>query len=161
DRRVAIKVLRGGSKVAEDRAEQFLQEARRLAQLSHPGIVAVHDVGVDSGMIYLGSDFLDRPDLGPWLEKKRPAWPGAAGIAAAVADALVHAHARLIVHRDIKPANIILTPDRGPVLVDFGLGLDEQRAGGSEIGVVSGTPTYMAPEQVAGTAHRIDGRTDI
>ena len=91
----------------------------------------------------------------------RPAWPEAARIAAAVADALAHAHARLIVHRDVKPANIILTPDRGPVLVDFGLGLDEARAGGSELGVVSGTPAYMAPEQVAGAAHRIDGRTDI
>ncbi len=78
-----------------------------------------------------------------------------------MADALAHAHARLIVHRDIKPANIILTPDRGPVLVDFGLGLDEASAGGSELGVVSGTPAYMAPEQVAGAAHRIDGRTDI
>ena len=78
-----------------------------------------------------------------------------------MADALAHAHARLIVHRDVKPANIILTPDRGPVLVDFGLGLDEAEAGGSELGVISGTPAYMAPEQVAGTAHRIDGRTDI
>ncbi len=78
-----------------------------------------------------------------------------------MADALAHAHARLIVHRDVKPANIILTPERGPVLVDFGLGLDEAGAGGSELGVVSGTPAYMAPEQVAGTAHRIDGRTDI
>jgi serine/threonine protein kinase len=78
-----------------------------------------------------------------------------------VADALAHAHARSIVHRDVKPANIIVTPDRGPVLVDFGLGLDESRAGGSELGVISGTPAYMAPEQVAGAAHRIDGRTDI
>jgi class 3 adenylate cyclase/tetratricopeptide (TPR) repeat protein len=81
-------------------------------------------------------------------------------MAAAVADALGHAHARLIVHRDIKPANIILTQDRGPIFVGFGLGLDEARAGGSELGVISGTPSYMAPEQVAGAAHRIDGRTD-
>ena len=78
-----------------------------------------------------------------------------------MADALAHAHARLIVHRDVKPANIIITPDRGPVLVDFGLGLDDAGAGGPELGVISGTPAYMAPEQVAGAAHRIDGRTDI
>jgi serine/threonine protein kinase len=163
DRPVAIKVLRGGSEVRPHQAEEFLQEARRLAQLSHPGIVAVHDVGLDGGQIYIVSDFLDGPHLGRWLEDQRPApaWPEAARIAAAVADALAHAHARLIVHRDIKPANIILTPDRGPVLVDFGLGLDEARAGGQELGVISGTPAYMAPEQVAGAAHRIDGRTDI
>ena len=142
-------------------AERFLQEARRLAQLSHPGIVTVHDVGVDGGQVYIVSDFLEGPDLGRWLEGHRPSWPESARIAAAVADALAHAHARLIVHRDIKPANIIITPDRGPVLVDFGLGLDEAGADGSELGIISGTPAYMAPEQVAGAAHRIDGRTDI
>ena len=161
DRPVAIKVLRGGPEVSQAEAERFLQEARRLAQLSHPGIVAVHDVGLDEGQVYIVSDFLEGPDLGRWLEDNRPSWPEAARIAAAVADALAHAHARLIVHRDVKPANIILTPDRGPVLVDFGLGLDEAGAGGAELGVISGTPAYMAPEQVAGAAHRIDGRTDI
>ena len=161
DRPVAIKVLRGGPGVPQAEAERFLQEARRLAQLSHPGIVAVHDVGLDGGQVYLVSDFLDGPDLGRWLRDHHPTWPEAARMVAAVADALAHAHARLIVHRDVKPANIILTPDRGPVLVDFGLGLDDARAGGAEIGVISGTPAYMAPEQVAGTAHRIDGRTDI
>jgi serine/threonine protein kinase/predicted ATPase len=161
DRSVAIKVHRGGPEVPQHEAERLLHEARRLAQLSHPGIVAVHDVGWDGGQVYIVSDFLEGPDLGAWLRENRPGWPEAAGIAAAVADALAHAHARLIVHRDVKPANIIVTPDRGPVLVDFGLGLDEARAGGSELGVVSGTPAYMAPEQVAGAAHRIDGRTDV
>jgi serine/threonine protein kinase len=161
DRSVTIKVLHGGADVPHAEAERFLQEAGRLARLSHPGIVTVYDVGLERGQIYVVSDFLDGPDLGQWLRENRPAWPEAARIAAAVADALAHAHARLIVHRDVKPANIIVTPDRGPVLVDFGLGLDEAGAGGSELGVISGTPAYMAPEQVVGAAHRIDGRTDI
>ncbi len=161
DRPVAIKVLRGGPEGPQAEAERFLQEARRLARLSHPGIVTVHDIGLDGGQVYIVSDFLDGPDLSRWLGDHRPPWPEAARIAAALADALAHAHARLILHRDIKPANIILTPDRGPILVDFGLGLDEAGAGGSELGVISGTPAYMAPEQVAGAAHRIDGRTDI
>ena len=111
--------------------------------------------------MYIVSDYLDGPDLGQWLKDNRPAWPEAARIVAAVADALAHAHARLIVHRDVKPANIILTADRAPVLVDFGLALDEDQAGGGEKGIVSGTPWYMSPEQAAGTAHRIDGRTDV
>jgi serine/threonine protein kinase/predicted ATPase len=160
-RPVAVKILRGGSNLSQAAVERFLQEARRLAQLSHPGIVAVHDVGLEGGQAYIVSDFLDGPELGRWLERNRPSWSEAARIAAAVADALAHAHARLIVHRDVKPANIIMTPDRGPVLVDFGLGLDEAGADGSQVGHISGTPAYMAPEQVEGEAHRIDGRTDI
>jgi serine/threonine protein kinase len=123
--------------------------------------VAVHDVGVQEGRVYLVSDYLDGPDLGRWLRDYRPTWAEAARIAAAVADALAHVHAQLVVHRDVKPANILLTADRAPVLVDFGLALDETQAGGSEKGIVSGTPWYMSPEQAAGTAHRIDGRTDI
>src|SRR5262249_15609359 len=65
------------------------------------------------------------------------------------------------IHRDIKPANILLTAEGAPVLVDFGLALDEVKVGGGEKGIVSGTPWYMSPEQAAGTAHRIDGRTDV
>ena len=150
DRPVAIKVLHAGSATSQAEGERFLQEARRLAQLRHPGIVAVHDVGVQEGQLYIVSDYLDGPDLGQWLRDNRPAWPEAARIAAAVADALAHAHARLIVHRDVKPANIILTADRAPVLVDFGLALDEVRAGGDEKGIISGTPWYMSPEQADG-----------
>src|SRR5262249_14359706 len=78
DRPVAIKVLRGGPGVPQAEVERFLQEARRLAQLSHPGIVAIHDVGLEGGQVYLVSDFLDGPDLGRWLEENRPAWPEAA-----------------------------------------------------------------------------------
>jgi class 3 adenylate cyclase/predicted ATPase len=161
DRPVAIKVLPTGPGLPQSGAERSMQEARRLARLRHPGIVTVHDVGMQEGRVYIVSDYLDGPDLDRWLEDNRPAWPEAVRIVAAVADALAHAHARLVVHRDVKPANILLTADREPVLVDFGLGLDEAQAGGREKGVISGTPWYMSPEQVAGTAHRIDGRTDI
>jgi class 3 adenylate cyclase len=161
DRPVAIKVQRGDRDVPSAEVEQFLQEARRLARLRHPGIVAVHDAGAHEGQVYLVSDFLDGPSLEGWLKANRPSCAAAARLAAAVADALAHAHARRIVHRDVKPANLLLTADGAPVLVDFGLALDETRAGGPEFGVVSGTPAYMSPEQVAGAAHRIDGRTDI
>jgi class 3 adenylate cyclase/predicted ATPase len=161
DRPVAIKVLHGGPDLPAVEVERFLQEARRLARLRHPGIVTVHDVDVHQGQVYLVSDFLDGPSLAEWLKNNRPAWPEAARLAAAVADALAHAHERLVVHRDVKPANILLTAGRTPVLVDFGLALDEAQAGGREKGTISGTPWYMSPEQAAGTAHRIDGRTDV
>jgi len=161
DRPVAVKVLRGGPDVPAAETARFLEEARRLARLRHPGVVAVHDIGLHEGQVFIVSDYLDGPDLAKWLQKNSPAWAEAARLAADVAEALAHAHARLIVHRDVKPANIILTSGDAPVLVDFGLGLDESGAGGAELGVVSGTPAYMAPEQVAGAAHRIDGRTDV
>src|ERR1700732_4436294 len=70
DRPVAIKVLRAGSATSQAESERFLQEARRLAQLRHPGIVAVHDVGVQEGQLYVVSDYLDGPDLGQWLRDK-------------------------------------------------------------------------------------------
>jgi serine/threonine protein kinase len=147
NRPVAIKVLRGGTGQPQTGGEQALGEARRLAQLRHPGIVAVHDVGIHEGQVYIVSDYLDGPDLSHWLRDHRPTWPEAARIAAAVADALAHAHARLVVHRDVKPANILLTAEGAPVLVNFGLALDEAQAGGGEKGVISGTPWYMSPEQ--------------
>jgi class 3 adenylate cyclase/tetratricopeptide (TPR) repeat protein len=161
DRPVAIKVLRAPPGRPQADSDRPLQEARRLARLRHPGIVTVHDVGTHEGQVYVVSAFLDGPDLSAWLKANRPAWSEAARIAAAVADALAHVHAHLLVHRDVKPANIILTADRTPVLVDFGLALDDAQAGGRERGNVSGTPWYMSPEQVAGAAHRIDGRTDV
>src|SRR5262249_34312350 len=74
DRPVALKVLRGGPGLPHTDAERFLQEARRLAKLRHPGIVTVHDVGVHEGQVFVVSDFLDGPDLGKWLKSNRPAW---------------------------------------------------------------------------------------
>src|SRR5262249_29211092 len=70
-------------------------------------------------------------------------------------------HSRFIVHRDVKPGNILLSGDGVPVLVDFGLAIGETQAGGAAKGAVVGTLSYMSPEQAAGAAHRIDGRTDI
>lgn len=161
DRLVAIKLIRTKRR-EEQTDDDALSEARRLAQLRHPGIVAVHDVGMYEGQCFIVSEFIDGPDLSQRLQIQRPDWKEAVSLAASVADALAYAHARRIIHRDIKPANIIVTCDDAPVLVDFGLALDENRSGGSTmLGVVAGTPWYMSPEQAAGNAHQMDGRTDI
>ena len=162
ERAVAIKVFRGGAtEGAAVEAERLLREARRLAKLRHPGIVAVHDVGTQDGQIFVVSEYLAGQDLAHWLKRTKPSWQHAVRLVIAVADALAYAHSQFMVHRDVKPANIILTSAGDPVLVDFGLALDDASAGGGELGIVSGTPAYMAPEQVTGVAHRIDGRTDI
>jgi serine/threonine protein kinase len=161
DRAVTIKVMRGESAGTSGAEEQLLGEARKLAQLRHPGIVTVHDVGVHEGTVYIVSDYLEGVDLRRWLRENRPSWLEAARIVAAIADALAHAHARLIVHRDVKPDNIMLTAGGIPALVDFVLALADDQAGGDEKGMVSGTPFYMSPEQALGAAHRIDGRTDV
>ncbi len=158
NRPVAIKVLRPRASGA---AEKFLQEARQLAQLSHPGIVTVYDAGVQDGRPYIVSDYLSGVSLHEWLAHHRPTWQESARIVAAVADALAYAHARRTVHRDVKPDNIILKDGTTPVLVDFGLAISDATSPEAEVGHVSGTPLYMAPEQAAGKGHRIDGRTDV
>jgi predicted ATPase/class 3 adenylate cyclase len=161
-RPVAVKVLNAGARATDADAERFHAEARRLAQLRHPGIVTVHDVGVQDGLIYVVSDYLEGPNLHQWVRSARPDWRETVRVVAEIADALAYAHARATIHRDVKPENVIMADGRSPVLIDFGLGLDETVSGsGSEFGLISGTYQYMAPEQASGLAHRIDGRTDI
>jgi sigma-B regulation protein RsbU (phosphoserine phosphatase) len=164
DRQVAIKVpLLQASKELE---ELFPQEARKLAQLKHPSIVTVHDVGVHEGLCFIVSEYLDGRNLNDWLQDRTISWPEAATIAATLADALAAAHARGIIHRDVKPTNVIMTERADgfvPVLVDFGLALSESAPADllAEPGLITGTPNYMSPEQARGDGNRIDGRTDI
>jgi hypothetical protein len=156
NRRVAIKV----SQSHAASPEQLLREARSLAQLRHPGIVSVYDVAVVGPFCFVVSELLAGPNLADWLTTRLPPPGDAVRIAAQVADALAHAHARSIIHRDVKPSNIVFADEGRPVLVDFGLALSDLDAGTGR-GVVSGTPAYMSPEQVEGRAHRPDGRTDV
>ena len=160
NREVAIKVPHFGKSVRDVETE-FLQEARQLAQLKHPGIVTVYDVGIDNGHCYIVSDFLSGQTLSEWLREQKPTWQEAVRISAALADALAHAHAQRTVHRDLKPGNVILRDGHDPVLVDFGLAVSDAPSESQQPGNVSGTPAYMSPEQARGEGHRIDGRTDI
>jgi TOMM system kinase/cyclase fusion protein len=161
DRAVAIKVHRADRELSGDSLNEFQQEARRLAKLKHPGIVAVYDFGSQDDHVYIVSDYVQGTTLRERIKHQSFTWRESVRIVAALADALAHAHAQRTVHRDIKPANIILTPEQKPVLVDFGLGIDESEMHGGQLGMVAGTPAYMSPEQTTGKGHRIDGRTDI
>lgn len=168
DRRVAIKVplprLAGESRRTVEKL--FLVEARQLAQLTHPGIVTVYDVGVDDGTCYIVSNYLDGQNLNQWLQARTPSWQQSAAMIASICDALAAAHSRSTIHRDVKPDNIIVMEHAEgwvPVLVDFGLALSESSTDtpGAQRGMVSGTPNFMSPEQARGEGHRVDGRTDI
>ena len=123
--------------------------------------MTVHDVGYESGQVYIVSDYLEGPDLARWLEGHHPSWPESARLAAAVADALVHAHARLIVHRDIKPANIIITAGSRPRPRRLRACASTRSGSGRLRSGIIGTPAYMVPSRSLARRHRIDGRTDI
>jgi serine/threonine-protein kinase len=110
-RAVAIKLPRGGVIDGRAQEERFLREARALARLRHPGIVAVHDTGRDHGTVYIVSELVHGPSLAQWLEQRRLGIRQAAELAAQVADALEYAHRHGVVHRDLKPSNILLEWD--------------------------------------------------
>jgi serine/threonine protein kinase/predicted ATPase len=161
DRQVAIKVPNLERQDVQKTADLFLQEARRIARLRHPGIVTIFDVGVQNEQIYLITDYIDGVSLSAWLRTQQPAWRESTRIVAAAADALACAHEQRVVHRDIKPSNILLTRELAPVLIDFGLGLSDDETAARQRHKIIGTPIYMSPEQARGEGHRIDGRTDI
>ena len=121
DRVVAIKVPRSGNLAGPQEMDRFLREARSVAQLRHPAIVAVHEVGQVDGVPYLVSDFVEGVTLTDLLSARRPSPREAAELIAEVADALHYAHQQGVIHRDVKPSNTMLDPDGQPHLMDFGL----------------------------------------
>jgi WD40 repeat protein/tRNA A-37 threonylcarbamoyl transferase component Bud32 len=162
DRVVAIKVPRTGNLAGPQELDRFLREARSVAQLRHPSIVSVHEVGQQDGVPYLVSDFVRGVTLADVLSARRPGFREAAELVAAVADALQYAHERGVVHRDVKPSNIMIGEDGTPFVMDFGLA--KREAGEITMtveGQVLGTPAYMPPEQARGEGHAVDGRSDV
>jgi serine/threonine protein kinase len=117
DRIVAIKIPRKENLTEAD-AEKFLREARAAAQVRHPNIVSVHEVGREDGHIYIASDFIDGPTLADWIDAHPLSVRESVELCATVADALHHAHQAGIVHRDLKPQNILVRS--GELLVASG-----------------------------------------
>ena len=161
DRTVAIKVPRA-SHLAEDDLQRFQREARSVAQLRHPSIVSVYEIGQWDKTPFLVSEFVQGATLADRLSVRRPAPREAAELVATVADALHYAHEMGVVHRDVKPANIMLDEQGTPRLMDFGLA--RRDAGDVTMtmdGQVLGTPAYMSPEQARGESRKVDGRSDV
>lgn len=160
NRRVAVKVPHARLISKPEDAKSYLAEARTVANLDHPGIVPVHDVGsTDDYPCYFVSKYIEGTDLATKLKKTRLRYREAAKLVATVAEALHYAHKQGLVHRDVKPGNILIDGSGRPHLADFGLALSEENFGkGPEY---AGTPSYMSPEQARGEGHRVDGRSDI
>jgi serine/threonine protein kinase len=159
-RPVAVKVPHRRLVSRAEDAEAYLTEARTVANLDHPNIVPVHDVGsTEQFPCFVVSKYIDGTDLATRLKQSRLSLHEAVELVARVAEASHHAHQQGLVHRDIKPGNILLDRSGKPFVGDFGLALREQDVGTGPHYV--GTPAYMSPEQARGEGHRVDGRSDI
>jgi hypothetical protein len=164
DRLVAVKVLPRESGQDSAFAERFSREARALARLSHPNIVAIHDVGKAGDFYYLVMEYVDGINLRPWLRDGQLQPEQALRIVPQICDALQYAHDEGVVHRDIKPENILLDRKGRVKIADFGLakllGRDTGNFTLTGSQQVMGTPYYMAPEQVERPLE-VDHRADI
>src|SRR5260370_23613748 len=159
-RPVAIKVPHRNLVDRLEDAEAYLTEARTVANLDHPHIVPVFDVGsTEQFPFFVVSKYIDGADLATRLKQSRLSIHETVELVATVAEALHHAPKQGLVHRDIKPGNILLDTSGKPFVADFGLALREQDVGKGPR--YAGTPAYMSPEQARGEGHRVDGRSDI
>jgi hypothetical protein len=169
-RDVALKILPESFARDVDRLRRFEQEARAVAALNHPNILAIHDIGEQGGSPFLVSELLEGESLRAALDRGPLPQRKTLEYGVQIAHGLAAAHDKGIVHRDLKPENIFVTKDGRIKILDFGLAKLAQPAGvepdevtltspHTAVGVVMGTASYMAPEQVRGEG--ADARTDI
>ena len=121
DRDVAVKVLPEEAAKTRDRLDRFEREAKAVAKLDHPNILAIHDFGTEEGVTYAVTEVLDGQNLRQCVPASGMPWRKVAEIGAAIADGIAAAHGKGIVHRDLKPENVFVTSDGRIKVLDFGL----------------------------------------
>ncbi len=162
NRQVAVKVPRWDRQLNENSLRRFLHEGRMLAQVNHPSVVSVYDVGTtEDDVPFVVMEYVKGRALSQIIKKEKLELEQALEFLHKAALALQVAHKHSIVHRDFKPANVIIDEQREIHLVDFGLALHDELTYGELGDRPEGTPAYMAPEQIRGENHRIDGQTDV
>jgi len=160
DRSVAVKVMHREMSEQEDQLQRFRQEARAVAKLSHPNVVAVIDAGEDGGHPYIVFEYVEGETLKQRINRVGALDPQEAlAYAIEIARGLTVAHNRNMVHRDIKPQNVLIDAEGRAKLTDFGISRQLEQDGMTATGRVLGTTDYVAPEQAMG--HPVDQRSDV
>ena len=165
DRPVALKLLLEAGDTDPAMLERFRREAQATAQIRHPAMVQIHDLGSHQGKPYYVMEFVEGVNLKQRIEREGPLdIDEAVAIAVEITEAVAAAHAENILHRDLKPENVIDVEGEDRLkLADFGLAreLGDDREKLTRTGAMLGTPGYMSPEQAAGERNRVDKRTDV
>jgi tRNA A-37 threonylcarbamoyl transferase component Bud32 len=160
ERWVAVKVMHREMSDQPDQIERFRREARAVAQLSHPNIVAVIDAGEDGGHPYIVFEYVDGETLKQRIERVGPLpVDEATAYAIEIGRGLSAAHTRRLVHRDVKPQNVLIDSEGRAKVTDFGIARSLESDGLTQTGRVLGTTDYVSPEQAMGRG--VDARTDI
>ncbi len=174
-RTVALKMLQpgGAGETSEARKrERLLREARAMARLSHPNVLAVYDVGELEGQVFLAMELVEGRTLTAWLGEERRSWREVLEVFLGAARGLAAAHSAGLIHRDFKPDNVLVGTDGRVRVTEFGLasalapmpgermeGGDAQTIDSLSVTALAGSPPYMAPEQLRGEA--VDERADV
>ena len=162
NRIVAIKMILSGHLAGEEDVKRFRTEAEAAANLKHPGIVAVHEVGVYEGQHYFSMDYIEGPSLARIVREDPLPARKAAEYVQAIAEAVEYAHQQGTLHRDLKPSNVLIDGEEHVHVTDFGLAVRVE--GDSELtrtGQILGTPAYMSPEQAQGKRGLIGPASDV
>lgn len=162
NRIVALKMILSGELAGDEEVQRFKTEAEAAANLDHPGIVPIFEIGEHKGQHYFSMGFVEGQSLADRL-KDGPLPPReAAEIVKKVAEAVAYAHEKGVIHRDLKPANVLLDANGEPRVTDFGLAKQvESDSDLTRTGAVMGTPSYMPPEQASGKTDEVGPRADV